>query len=515
MRIIRTHALVACTLLALTSGAQVGAQSPAPPQSSLPVEATTDANQRVEIRRGILRIAQGYTLPANHAIPSVTTVFGDVQIEGHVYRDVVVNLGSARIAKTAVIRGSLIVIGGSTTIEEGAVVERDMVVVGGTATAPPGFSPHGEHVVIGSQWFGEALRDLLPWVTRGLLLGRPIVPDLEWVWAIVGIFFLIYLTLNLVFDRGVAAAADTVVQRPLSTFLTGLLVLLLTVPVLAIIAASVIGLVIVPFLLCAVVIAALVGKTAVARAIGRAVTRPELPERRLAAFIAFAIGFAFLTLAYMVPVLGFLVWALTSVIGMGAASMTFRSFIRRERQVAVPPAAPAPVAPVGTIESADAHGPAAPLHVPPVEASAVDPGHAPVPPPAFTQGLARYPRAAFLDRVAAFALDAILVGVLNAWLNMDRQEGFYFFLLLVYHVAFWSWKGTTLGGIICSIKVVRTHGAELRPVDAVVRGLSSVFSIVALGIGCLWMLQDPERQMWHDKIAGTLVVKVPRDVVLP
>ena len=35
-----------------------------------------------------------------------------------------------------------------------------------------------------------------------------------------------------------------------------------------------------------------------------------------------------------------------------------------------------------------------------------------------------------------------------------------------------------------------------------------------IGIGCLWMLQDPEKQMWHDKIAGTLVVKAPREVVL-
>ncbi len=59
-----------------------------------------------------------------------------------------------------------------------------------------------------------------------------------------------------------------------------------------------------------------------------------------------------------------------------------------------------------------------------------------------------------------------------------------------------------------------TEIVELRFVDALVRGLSSVFSIVALGTGCLWMLQDPERQMWHDKIAGTLVVKVPREVVL-
>jgi uncharacterized RDD family membrane protein YckC len=32
-----------------------------------------------------------------------------------------------------------------------------------------------------------------------------------------------------------------------------------------------------------------------------------------------------------------------------------------------------------------------------------------------------------------------------------------------------------------------------------------------LGLGCLWILKDPERQAWHDKIAGTYVVKVPRN----
>src|SRR5690606_9498997 len=99
-------------------------------------------------------------------------------------------------------------------------------------------------------------------------------------------------------------------------------------------------------------------------------------------------------------------------------------------------------------------------------------------------------------------------------LNPRRDDGMFFFLLLVYHIAFWAWKGTTLGGIICNLRVTRTDGTDLRPVDAVVRGLSGIFSIAALGIGCFWMLQDPERQMWHDKIAGTLVVKVPREVVL-
>ena len=135
--------------------------------------------------------------------------------------------------------------------------------------------------------------------------------------------------------------------------------------------------------------------------------------------------------------------------------------------------------------------------------------------PVYNEGLAKYPRASFLDRLAAFALDCILVAIANAILDITRNDGFYFFLLLTYHIAFWAWRGTTLGGIICNLRVIRTHGAELRPPDAVVRGLASMFSIAALGIGCLWMLQDSERQMWHDKIAGTLVVKVPRELVLP
>jgi len=79
------------------------------------------------------------------------------------------------------------------------------------------------------------------------------------------------------------------------------------------------------------------------------------------------------------------------------------------------------------------------------------------------------------------------------------------------HIGFWTWKGTTVGGIICQLRVVRTDGTPLRFVDALVRGLSSIFSLAVVGIGCLWILRDPERQAWHDKIAGTYVVKVPRN----
>ncbi len=525
MTITRWHTALACTVLLLTAGPAAPAQSPGRQQRQIspaptPAPAAGNAAEPPEeppperhFRRPITRIGQDYTLGVNDVVREVVNIVGDAAIDGHVESDVVVVMGSAHLGTGAVVGGSLIVVGGSATIEPGAAVHHDLVVIGGALQAPDGFLPDGEQVVIGSRWLGRALQNVSPWVTRGLLWGRLIVPDLGWVWALVGIFFLVYLALNTVFDRPVGASADVLTTRPFGAFFSGLLVLILAVPVLAIMAVSIIGLVIVPFLLCALIVAGLVGQTAVARAVGRAVVRPEPPEGRIAALAAFVIGFALLCGAYMVPVLGFVTWALTSVLGLGAAIGTFRAAWRSERpaRVAAAPAAP----PSGMAADAPAGAPEVPLYETASPAAiplAIDDVPAP---PTYAAGLARYPRATFLDRVAAFALDCLLVGIANALLDLNRHDGFFFLLLLGYHIAFWAWRGTTLGGIICSLRVIRTHGAELRAADAVVRGLSSVFSIAALGIGCLWMLQDPEGQMWHDKIAGTLVVKVPRDLVLP
>lgn len=538
----RTRRLLACAALAVLASvpADAGQEQPRPAsqvpadtaiererEASLEQEAAEIRERLREIERAqsraqdepryirpIFRVRQDYTLGAGDTVREIQSFLGDVTLHGRVEQDVVVVLGSARLASTAVVEGSLVILGGSAAIEPGASVRRDLVVAGGTLQAPTDFSPGGNHVAIGTPALGEGLERMLPWLTRGLLWGRLIVPDLHWMWTIVGILFLVYVVLNTVLDRPVAASADVLTRRPLNAFLGGLLVLLLAVPVLAIVAASVIGLAVVPILLCALVAVALVGKVAVARAIGRAVLRPESPDLRLQALATFIIGFAVLVLAYMVPGLGFVTWALTSVLGLGAAFVTFRSYLRRERPVPAPVPTTAPefagIAPTGADAGAGAAVPVDVREAPP-GASAPPP---PVP-PVFTEGLARYPRATFLDRAAAFALDCILVAIINVILGTDRHDGFYFVLLLAYHVGFWAWKGTTLGGIVCNLRVVRTHGAELRFVDAMVRGLSGVFSIAALGIGCLWMINDPERQTWHDKIAGTLVVKVPRDLVLP
>ena len=156
-----------------------------------------------------------------------------------------------------------------------------------------------------------------------------------------------------------------------------------------------------------------------------------------------------------------------------------------------------PSQPEGTPQVADA--PAVAVS-PPVQASA----------PLTAADLTAFPHAGFRDRLTAFVLDIILVALVYEILDVFRRDNTIFLFLLAYHIGFWAWKGATVGGIICQLRVVRVDGAPLRPADALVRGLSSIFSLAVLGIGCLWILRDPERQAWHDKIAGTYVVKVPR-----
>jgi uncharacterized RDD family membrane protein YckC len=70
----------------------------------------------------------------------------------------------------------------------------------------------------------------------------------------------------------------------------------------------------------------------------------------------------------------------------------------------------------------------------------------------------------------------------------------------------WKLRGTTVGGLICHLQVVRVDG---RPIDwptAIVRALGCYVSLIPLGLGFIWVAFDPERQSWHDKLAGTTVV---------
>lgn len=117
------------------------------------------------------------------------------------------------------------------------------------------------------------------------------------------------------------------------------------------------------------------------------------------------------------------------------------------------------------------------------------------------------PRAGFWIRVAAAALDIILISLVAG----AADAGSVFLLIYaVYCVVMWALKATTVGGIICGLKVVRLDG---RPVDwtvALVRGLGAFLSAAVLFLGFIWVAFDEDAQSWHDRVAGTTIVKVPR-----
>ena len=55
----------------------------------------------------------------------------------------------------------------------------------------------------------------------------------------------------------------------------------------------------------------------------------------------------------------------------------------------------------------------------------------------------------------------------------------------------------------------RTGGAIGYP-RAFVRWLTRLLSAAVLFIGYLWMLGDSEKQCWHDKLAGDVVIRADR-----
>ena len=491
-----TRAFVLSSFLAAGLGTAIAAaQTPeAPPTPEAPVTQGDDG-RRVVVHdhwgKDVLRVGQDYTLRSDAAIGQAVVIAGNTTIEGVVDHDVIVVLGRAHIAKTAMIGGSLVVVGGSAFVAPEAGVRRDLVVIGGVLDAAPGFAPGGQHIVIGTQSFGGIFDAVVPWITRGLLWGRPIVPQLEWVWILVGFIFVVYLIVTLLAHGPVRDSSEKLADKPMTAFVVGLLVLLLAGPVSLLLMVSVIGIAVVPFVLCALFLAWIIGKVGVMRWIGMNVL-PQDPDSRGQSARSFAIGFAAICLLYMVPIVGFVAWTLVGVFGLGAATLAFVSAYRQENPV------PAPTGPPG--------GPP-PLPPPPSDTPAVG---FDLPPPSASD-LASFPRAAFRDRLAAFVLDVILVILAHQILDLTRRDSAIFVLLLAYHIGFWTWKGTTVGGIICQLRVVRIDGSPLRFADALVRGLASIFSLAVFGLGALWILKDPERQAWHDRIAGTYVVKVPRN----
>lgn len=144
---------------------------------------------------------------------------------------------------------------------------------------------------------------------------------------------------------------------------------------------------------------------------------------------------------------------------------------------------------------------------------------------------AALPKAGFWVRVVAWAIDSIVVsmvqGVLTLFLGIATgglvaglgMEGeimmavvFLFFGMVLswtYYVFFTGYCGQTPGKMAVRVKVIRTDGGEIGFGRAFLREIVGKFvSTALLGIGYLMIAFDEQKQGLHDRIADTFVIKL-------
>ena len=79
---------------------------------------------------------------------------------------------------------------------------------------------------------------------------------------------------------------------------------------------------------------------------------------------------------------------------------------------------------------------------------------------------------------------------------------------IVYYVGLTGTYGATVGKMILGLKVVDTNGQKIGFGKAALREVVGKWiSGLVFGLGYIWVAFDPKKQGWHDKLAGTYVVK--------
>ena len=78
-------------------------------------------------------------------------------------------------------------------------------------------------------------------------------------------------------------------------------------------------------------------------------------------------------------------------------------------------------------------------------------------------------------------------------------------------IPFWIYLKATPGKMVIGAEVVDARtGGKLTLAQSVIRYLGYFVSIIPLCLGLIWVAFDPRKQGWHDKLAGTVVIRAMR-----
>ena len=136
----------------------------------------------------------------------------------------------------------------------------------------------------------------------------------------------------------------------------------------------------------------------------------------------------------------------------------------------------------------------------------------------------------FWPRVGASLIDMLIIGLVTSplqylvygpsYFTVQSEEPvrgipdflISFVLPFVGVVLFWLKKQATPGKMVVAARVVdATTGKTLTAGQAVGRYLGYIVATIPFGLGLLWVIFDRKKQGWHDKMAGTVVIRPRRE----
>lgn len=531
-----------------------GADRPdSPPATASPsAEPSPTAEEPRERQRldQIVAVGGDAIVSSNQTAEGVVVVRGSAKIDGDVDGDVVVVLG--KLTVTGRVHGDVVVVMGEAVIngqvdgELAAILTRaklgsaarirgNTAAIGVRPDIDAGAQIHGSPEIVTLGPIMQYLEWAKDYLFQGVFYLRPFPPRLGWVWVLAGIFLAFHLVLALVFGGAMRGCMDTLRDQPARSFLIGLLACVLIGPVSLLLSFTVVA---TPLLWLAFFAISVFGRVAVYAAAGAGAGRLAGNQALSSPVPAVLVGSALFYVSYMVPLLGLLTYWLVLPWGVGAVLIRMSEALRRERRTgstaARPPIGADPLASAQDL-AAGRPGPATHAIVggaePPTmaeesmkasapgegsgqesgpKASAVPPI---VPIPALaTVDLTTSQRVAFWPRCGATLIDVLVVAFIN-FITVRSGSGFWV-LLALYHFGMWGWKGTTLGGTVLGLRVIRVDGRPLDWQTAGVRVLGSIVSMLPLGLGFFWVSWDDQFQSWHDRIAGTTIVRSERRMAL-
>ena len=117
------------------------------------------------------------------------------------------------------------------------------------------------------------------------------------------------------------------------------------------------------------------------------------------------------------------------------------------------------------------------------------------------------------SRLVALIIDYIILAIIGALLGSLTGEeilgiGSGFIFGVIYNWYFWTQnRGQTPGKMVMGIRVVKTDGSPINTLEAVVRYIGYHINTLIILLGWIWAIFDGKKQGWHDKLAGTVVVR--------